>query len=404
MQASLSSMTPLSISARNTRAPSLRIAVVTETYPPEVNGVAMTTGRLLDGLMRRGHRIMLVRPRQGRSDHPRDARSFSETLVKGLPLPRYAGLRIGLPAAASLTRLWARERPHIVHVVTEGPLGRSALVAARRLHIPASSAFHTNFHSYSKHYGFGLLTPVVAAYLRHFHNQAACTFVATHELEAQLAQAGYRGLKVVARGVDTELFTPARRSIELRREWGVSDDELVVLYVGRLAPEKNMPVVFSAFDQVRRRVPAARLVLVGNGPQRLELEKRHANHIFAGMRHGEDLATHYASGDLFLFPSLTETFGNVTLEAMASGLAVVAYDYAAAREHITHLRSGMLALLDDADAFSALAAEVGADAVLREKLRHGARAVAVGISWDKVVDDLSEALSGLALPSERAHV
>ena len=218
-----------------------------------------------------------------------------------------------------------------------------------------------------------------------------------------MAQAGYRRLQVVARGVDTELFTPARRSAELRRAWGASDSDVVVLYVGRLAPEKNMPVVFSAFDQVRRSVPSARLVLVGNGPQRAELEKRHRDHIFAGMRHGEDLAAHYASGDLFLFPSLTETFGNVTLEAMASGLAVVAYDYAAAREHITHLRSGMLAPLDDADAFSALAAEVGADAVLRDKLRRGARAVALGISWDKVVDDLTEALSGLALPPERAH-
>jgi glycosyltransferase involved in cell wall biosynthesis len=401
MQASLSSMTSLSPPARKTRAAALHIAVVTETYPPEVNGVAMTTGRLLDGLVRRGHRVMLVRPRQGRADHARDSRSFSEMLVRSVPLPQYAGLRIGLPATASLTRLWARERPQIVHIVTEGPLGRSALLAARRLHIPVSSAFHTNFHSYSKHYGFGLLTPVVAAYLRRFHNQAGCTFVATHELEAQLAQVGYRGLKVIARGVDTELFTPARRSAELRRSWGARDDDIVVVYVGRLAPEKNMPVVFSAFDQVRRSVPAARLVLVGNGPQRAELERCHRHHIFAGMRHGEDLAAHYASGDLFLFPSLTETFGNVTLEAMASGLAVVAYDYAAAREHITHLRSGMLAPLDDADAFSAFAVEVAADAVLRDKLRHGARAVALGISWDKVIDDLAEALSGLALPLEQ---
>jgi len=229
------------------------------------------------------------------------------------------------------------------------------------------------------------------------------TFVATHELQAQLAHAGYQRLRVVARGVDTELFTPERRSVELRHSWGASDTDVVVLYVGRLAPEKNMPGLFSAFDQVRRSVPAARLVLVGNGPQHAALEKRHPNHIFAGMRHGEDLATHYASGDLFLFPSLTETFGNVTLEAMASGLAVVAYNYAAAREHILHLRSGMLASMGDADAFSTFAAEVGADDALRDKLRHGAREVALGIRWDKVVDDLAEALSGLALPLEHAH-
>ena len=377
-------------------APELRIAIVTETYPPEVNGVAMTTGRMLDGLMRRGHRIMLVRPRQHPAEHPRSSRLLSETLVSGIPLPRYAGLRVGLPATASLARLWTHERPHIVHVVTEGPLRRSALVAARRLRIPASSAFHTNFHSYSKHYGFGLLKPAISAYLKRFHNQAACTLVPTHQLQAQLAQQGYRALKVVARGVDTDLFTPARRSAALRTSWGAAEEDLVVLYVGRLAPEKNMPLVLSSFERIQRAVPSARLVLVGDGPQRGELEKGYPQHVFAGMRHGEDLAAHYASGDLFLFPSLTETFGNVTLEAMASGLAVVAYDYAAGREHIEHGCNGMLAALDDAEAFRRLAVDVASDAGLRNRLRRGARMTASRIDWERVVDGLASALSELA--------
>jgi glycosyltransferase involved in cell wall biosynthesis len=284
--------------------------------------------------------------------------------------------------------------------VTEGPLGRSALAAARRLRIPAASDFHTNFHSYSKHYGFGLLKPAIAAYLKRFHNQAACTFVPTHELKAQLAQQGYRDLLVVARGVDTELYTPARRSARLRESWGALDDEVVVLYVGRLAAEKNMPLVFGAFEQIQRAVPSARLVLVGDGPQRAELEKRYLQHVFAGMRRGEDLAAHYASGDLFLFPSLTETFGNVTLEAMASGLAVVAYDYAAAREHIEHGASGMLAAFDDAQAFAQAAVQVAGDAVLRKTVRQGARITATQVDWGAVVDDLANALSGLARRAE----
>jgi len=388
----------------NETAAGLRIAMVTETYPPEVNGVAMTTGRMLDGLIRRGHRIMLVRPRQSPAEHPRSSVALSETLVRSIPLPRYAGLRVGLPATSSLAHLWTHERPHVIHVVTEGPLGRSALAAARRLHIPASSAFHTNFHSYSKHYGLGLLKPAVSAYLKRFHNQAACTFVPTHQLRAQLAREGYRGLKVVARGVDTQLFTPAKRSVALRSSWGATDQDLVVLYVGRLAAEKNMALVFSTFEQIQRALPRARLVLVGDGPQRGDLEKRYPQHVFAGMRLGEDLAAHYASGDLFLFPSLTETFGNVTLEAMASGLAVVAYDYAAGREHITHRLDGMLAAFDDAQAFCRLALDVARDAALRSGLRREARRTASRADWEQVVDHLASALTDLAAQPEQAHV
>jgi glycosyltransferase involved in cell wall biosynthesis len=403
MEASLSGMTRSSTSARSTPTPGLHIAVVTETYPPEINGVAMTTGRMLDGLMRRGHRIMLVRPRQHSGDHAQSSPLLSETLVRGMPLPRYAGLRVGLPATSLLARLWTQDRPDIVHVVTEGPLGKSALAAAHRLRIPAASDFHTNFHSYSKHYGFGLLKPAISAYLKRFHNQAACTFVPTHELKAQLAQQGYHDLLVVARGVDTELFSPARRSVRLRESWGASDDDLVVLYVGRLAPEKNMPVVFDTFERIQRAVPSSRLVLVGDGPQRAELEKRYPRHVFAGMRRGEELAAHYASGDLFLFPSLTETFGNVTLEAMASGLAVVAYDYAAAREHIEHGGNGMLAAFDDPQAFAHMAVQIACDPVLRKTVRQGARITAGQVDWGQVVDDLASALSGLARRAELVH-
>ena len=398
-------MTSSALSTREALEPAgaLHIAVVTETYPPEVNGVAMTTGRMLNGLMRRGHRIMLVRPRQSPTEHPQSSWPLSETLVRSIPLPRYAGLRVGLPATASLARLWLHERPQIVHVVTEGPLGRSALAAAGRLGIPASSAFHTNFHAYSKHYGFGLLKPAISAYLRRFHNQAACTFVPTRQLEAQLAREGYRGLKVVSRGVDTELYSPARRSAALRRHWGAADDDPVVLYIGRLAPEKNMPLVFSTFEQIQLAAPSARLVLVGDGPQRAELTRRYPQHVFAGMRHGEDLAAHYASGDLFLFPSVTETFGNVTLEAMASGLAVVAYDYAAAREHIVDGHNGMLAAFDDGQAFCRVAVGLANDDVLRNRLRRAARMTASQLDWEQVVDNLASALTDLIAPSERAH-
>jgi glycosyltransferase involved in cell wall biosynthesis len=305
--------------------PALQVAIVTETYPPEVNGVAMTLGRMVTGLLARGHRVHLTRPRQNADDRARTDDAYCETLVLGLPIPGYRGLRVGVPARILLRKQWQLKRPDVVQVATEGPLGAAAIAAARALNIPVVSEFHTNFHTYSKHYGFGWLEGLVAAHLRRLHNRSALTLVPTQALANELAAEGYRNLRVVSRGIDNELFHPCKRSTELRRQWGVTDDQLVVSYVGRIAAEKNLPLVLKAFDAICQHLPSARLLLVGDGPLRKRLGRDYPQHIYAGMRHGEDLAAHYASADLFLFPSLTETFGNVTAEALASGLPVVAY-------------------------------------------------------------------------------
>jgi glycosyltransferase involved in cell wall biosynthesis len=224
--------------------------------------------------------------------------------------------------------------------------------------------------------------------LRKFHNRTLCTMVPTEAMRDELAELGFRDLRVVARGVDTRLFSPARRSEALRQSWGAKPDDPVALYVGRLAPEKNLPAVVAAFAEMRSRAPKVKLVLVGDGPHRGSLEARLPDAIFAGMRVGEDLATHFASGDLFLFPSLTETYGNVTVEAMASGLAVVAYDYAAAAEHIQHGRNGLLAEYDDTGAFARLAADLVADRQRIGELASQARHTAEGLTWDRVVQQL----------------
>jgi glycosyltransferase involved in cell wall biosynthesis len=391
-----SALTPVTarphVSGHAPPARPLRIALVTETFPPEVNGVAMTIGRMLEGLLLRGHHVQLARPRQQRGEAARTGPQLEELLLASVPLPRYQGLRMGLPAGRVLARAWRGWLPDLVHVVTEGPLGRSALEQARRMGLPATTDFHTNFHSYSAHYGVGFLKGVIGAYLRGFHNRALCTFVPTRQLREQLVGEGYRGLEVVARGVDTRLFNPARRSALLRRQWGVQDADPVVAYVGRIAPEKNLPLVLSAFSAMRRREPRARLVLVGDGPARAQAQRLHPEHVFAGMRTHEDLACHYASADLFLFPSVTETFGNVTVEAMASGLAIVAFDYAAAREHVTHGENGVLAPLGDAGAFERAAVDLIADCARIRNLGRNARLTAERIDWDQVNDEFAAAL------------
>ena len=372
----------------------MRVAVVTETYPPEVNGVAATVCRVVEGLQARGHVLQLVRPRQ----HADEAAGPLEVLVRGLPIPRYPLLKMGLPARRALLRLWTAQRPDVVHLVTEGPLGWSALQAALQLKLPVVSDFRTNFHAYSRHYGLGWLHTPVMAYLRHFHQRTACTMVPTEALRSELAAAGFRGLRVVARGVDTQRYSPSLRSETLRASWGARPDTLVALYVGRLAPEKNLGVVVDAAEAMRQHLGGPgqrlrqrlRLVLVGDGPERARLQLRCPDAVFAGQRHGADLAAHYASADVFLFGSLTETFGNVVTEAMASGLALVAYDHAAAGQLIRHGQNGLLARCDDVAGFCHLACRLAGDRAQQRALGMQARATALGLDWGRIVDLVEE--------------
>jgi len=387
--------------------PALRIAMVTETYPPEVNGVARTIGIMVEGLRARGHAVELVRPRQAGDASTVQGKGIDETLVGGIPIPRYTQLKMGVPAKRRLLRGWFERRPDVVHVATEGPLGWAAIAAARRLRIPVATDFHTNFHAYSAHYGFAWLSQAVAGYLRWFHNRADCTMVPTDELAESLAQLGFERLRVVGRGIYPDVFSPQRRSDELRRRWDADDDTLVVLCVSRFAPEKNFPLVIDAFQAMRRVNPGCKLVLVGDGPLQAELERRGTGSVIAGRLVNGELSAHYASADAFLFPSTTETFGNVTLEAMASGLGIIAYRYAAARQYLEHERSALLAPFDDRAAFIALAERLARQPQRARSLGQAARRVAEGLSWEHTVDDfeavLRETAAGAAAAGEVLH-
>lgn len=363
----------------------MRLALVTETFPPEVNGVAMTLNQLVRGLAGRGHEVSVIRPDQGKSDRPDPDAPYRDIVVPGVPLPRYAGLRMGLPVYRRLHDLWVQDCPDVVHIATEGPLGWAALWAAERLGLPVSSSFHTNFHQYGRHYGFGFIKGVAVAYLRHFHNRTHCTMVPTDQMKRALQEEEYRNVTVMARGVDTDLFDPVRRSEELRRSWGLQADDVAVVYVGRLAREKNVDLVVRSFNQMREVDPRCHLILVGDGPESETLKKRYPDFHYCGMRLGEDLAAHYASGDVFLFPSITETFGNVVTEALASGLLVLTYDYAAGRQFIRSGQNGVLVPFDFPETYVEAAGDLMRIRPEWEALRLGARETALGISWDAVV-------------------
>jgi glycosyltransferase involved in cell wall biosynthesis len=362
----------------------VKISLVTETFPPEVNGVAMTLHRLVTGMNVRGHAMGVVRPRQ-RADRDGPVHAFPEDLVRGYPLPGYAGLQFGGLCTGRLKKLWTTQRPDLVHIATEGPLGVAAVRAARQLGIPAVSSYHTNFHSYGEHYGYGWLQKPVMGFFRWFHNGTRATFVPSEDVQRTLEGERFERVKIFSRGVDTALFGPHRRSEQLRESWGVKPETPVVAYVGRVAAEKNIPLTIRAFLRFRELYPDAKLLIVGDGPARARLEREHPEFIFAGMRRGEDLAAHYASADLFFFASTTETFGNVITEAMASGLVVLAYHYAAALRHIADGINGFTAAYQDEAAYLAAVDRLCAARPQWPDIAAAAVETARGLSWDSIL-------------------
>ena len=369
----------------------LHFELVTETYPPEVNGVAFTVQSLEHGLRAMDHRVALVR-----TERPEDSNRFDKdrVLIAGAPLPNYPGVRFGLPAGRRLQARWTQERPDAIYVATEGPLGWSALNAARKLGIPVATGFHTRFDTYARDYGFGFLSPWVFNWLRRFHNRADATLVPTLELQQQLRAQGFKKVHRLGRAVDTLQFHPRWRDQGLRESWGLHADDLAVLCVGRIAAEKNLDLTLRAFRAIQQRQPRARLVMVGDGPSRATLQAAHPDVIFAGVQRGESLSRHYASCDLFLFSSLSETFGNVTLEAMASGLATVAFDYGAAREHLQHGQHGAVVGFGDHDQFVQASVHAAGAQDLRQ-MGHAARVSVQPLHPMKVAQDFAALLAGL---------
>ena len=368
----------------------MRLVLVTETFPPEINGVARTLGRWADTFRARGHEVHVIRPRQ-----LGERRGFG--LVYGRPLPYYHQVRIGIAGPWRSSHLLRSLSPDLVHIATEGPLGLSALLASRWLGIPVASSFHTNFDHYAAHYGFLALERLGFAYLRWFHNRTRVTLVPSRATRSRLLADGVKRVEIWSRGVDGAVFSPAHRDESLRASIGVSPGDTLLVYVGRLAPEKNLPALLQAFSRLRARLPSGdglRLALVGGGPLTEGLMRSTPPGVLlAGEQRGANLSRWYASGDLFAFPSQSETFGNVVLEAQASGLAVVGYDCQGVNEQVIPGVNGLLVPPDD-DLVCALE-ELCLDPVRRRSMGDAARARAVGLDWGPIFDDLESRYRGL---------
>jgi len=356
----------------------MRIALMSDTYIPQVNGVTTVVHRIARVLRVAGHGVAVVAPRYPRaSDDGGGGGRDDELRVFSLPFPPYPSIRLSFPIDRHVARFLDRFAPDLVHAATEGPIGVAARRYALRRGLPFVTSYHTDFPQYARHYGLGVLTPLVWRWLVRFHGTARLIHTPGVAVRDELVRRGLRNTVVWGRGVDATHFTPAKRDSAWRRWLGGGDDTVIVLHVGRLAAEKNLRVLVEAWTRAHRFLgPRATFVIAGDGPETQYI----AAHVpFArqlGFVDRDSLAALYASADVCVLPSRTETCGLVALEAMASGLPVIAADAGGLRESVLSDVNGMLVRADDARGFSqAIIALVG-DATRRHALGVGARQTA----------------------------
>lgn len=372
----------------------MNFMLISDTFPPLINGVSRTLQILARGLAEAGHAVEIITTVAGGSPHSK----VEITKVPSVPLPGYPGLRLGLATSGFLKKRMRAMKPDGIYVAVEGLMGVAAVSAASKLGIRVVTGFHTNFHSYTRDYRIGMLSGMAEGYLRWFHNRAARTLVPSSTTADELREMGVRRTSVMGRGVDSTLFHPSKRDRDLRASIGAADDTPVALYAGRMASEKNLELAITCFLSMRRANPAARCVFAGGGPRVAELRAKYPEFHFAGACDDDLLSRWYASADVFVFPSLTETYGNVVAEAMASGLVTLAFRYAAAQKLIVHYESGFLAPFGDQETFVARVRDA-LNHWRDQEMRAAARRAVEPLSWTGIVRQFEQELLGWPEPA-----
>lgn len=374
----------------------MRIALFSETFLPQRNGVALLLDRLIRHLIAQGHEVLVAAPVSWRPRGEAPPLPGARVLrVPGVPFPRYPDLTLALPLSPQVVREVAAFRPDVIHLVTEYSLGVTGLQAGVALGVPVVASFHTNIPRYLPYYGFAWAGELCWRYLRWFHNQASATFCPSETIRRELIERGFRDVRVWPRGVDTARFAPVSRT---RSAGGDGAGALRLLYVGRLTPEKDLPVLFGAYERVRAGGGRPlHLTLVGDGAYSGVMRARAPRDVtFAGYLEGQALSDAYAAADVFVFPSRSETLGNVVLEAFASGLPVVGVRDGGTIENVRDGVNGILCAPGDVDAFAQGIRHLADDASLRQRLGRNARAWAEARTWDAAFAPLTGAYRELA--------
>jgi phosphatidylinositol alpha 1,6-mannosyltransferase len=357
----------------------LRIAFCTDSLPPVVDGVTGTLQALVPTLLESGVEFLFVSAVKPDRAWPWHDRVHQ---VRNVRFPLYRSYRLALPVARTLDPVLDRFAPDVLHVVTPSLLGLFGVRYGRRRGVPVVASFHTDFVALFRHYRLGWLEGLGRRLMRRFYNQCAVTLAPSETTAAMLRDRGITNVALWPRGVTRERFDPSFRSAALRAR--LDGGAPILLYVGRLAQEKNLEYLVAAARQLEQWDVSFKLVLVGEGPMRAQLERELPAAHFAGFVPPDRLAPWYASADLFVFPSINETFGNVVLEAFASGLPVIGVDQGAVRELVTPGRDGVLAQPGEPLTFAEEIRFLLAHPGLRARLGDRARATATEHSWSAV--------------------
>lgn len=383
--------------SRTARPTPQRVALFTGAYNHIADGVSLTLNRLVAFLEKQGAEVLVFAPT---TDAPA-IQPHNGTLIPAtsVALPGRPDYRLSLGLSRTARATLRAFQPTLVHIATPDVLGLQALLLAKRMGTPVVASYHTHFTSYFKYYKMEWLENLTWAYLRWFYRRCAHIYVPTPSMASVLREHGIDdGLRLWPRGVETDRFHPRRRSMDWRRSLGLGDDEIVVSFVSRLVLEKGLGIYADVIEGLQAKGYPVRSLIVGDGPARAEIEVRLPKAIFTGYLGGHDLARAYASSDVFLFPSETETFGNVTLEAMASGLPAVCADATGSDALVAHGTTGYLAEPRNSADFLACTERLVADADRRTAMGTAARTHAEAYAWDAILGRIPQYYDELLNP------
>ena len=365
-----------------------RVALFTGAYNHIADGVSLTLNRLVDYLEQQGVAVRVFAPTV---ENPPIDHAGTLVPVPSVSLPGRSDYRLTLGITPSVREELEAFDPTLYHIATPDLLGRHALSVAHDTGTPVVASYHTHFSSYLKYYHLDLFESALWSYLRRFYEQCEQVYVPSSAMAEILNEHGITdGLRLWERGVNTDRFAPERRSLEWRRAQGINDNEIVVSFVSRLVWEKGLDVYADVIRRLEQQGIPHRSMVVGDGPARDELEERLPNTVFTGFLEGDELAQAYASSDVFLFPSDTETFGNVTLEAMASGLPTICANAVGSRDLVNDESTGLLCPPDDTDAFVKATRRLVLDTELRERMSTAAHKRAQDYTWDAILGRMNE--------------
>lgn len=364
----------------------MKIALYAGTYVKDKDGAVKTIYQLVASFLSAGHEVMVWSP----DVSPADRHQEQVTVLPSVPIPLYPDYKLGFYTASTEKQLDAFE-PDIVHISTPDIIGNRFLKYARKHRLPVVSVYHTDFPSYLGYYRLGLFEGAVWKYLRKFYNACDALFVPTHEMKSRLGSRGIDNVEVWGRGIDRELFSPARRSGSLRDSWGAGE-KTVIAYAGRFVWYKDIHIVMDVYDSFSRSDMSGDVlfVMIGSGPEETELRRRMPKAVFPGYLVGTELPEAYASSDLFLFPSTTEAFGNVVLEGFSSGLPAVVSNAGGCQELVRHADGGFIAEKGDHGQFYNFCTRLIRDRELYVKKRQNGLDFAEKMSWPVINGALIE--------------